>query len=136
MVFSTGRRQWIGVAGTAKTYQRIKAGDYFERVWRNLNSWKALGAKVSVKYTMKEESAGPDDRAGFAERCRTLRPTSVILGIDFDHADASPVVGEAIAALRHSVEGGQPPSFLWPYGRSIHARAGGGQEGGASLSTQ
>ena len=59
-VFSTGRRQWIGVAGTAKTYQRIKARDYFERVWRNLDSWKALGAKVSVKYIMKEVSAGPD----------------------------------------------------------------------------
>ena len=71
------------MAGTTKTYQRIKASDYFERVWRNLDSWKALGAKVSVEYTMKEVSAGPDDRAGFADRCRTLQPTSVVLDIDF-----------------------------------------------------
>ena len=45
-------------AGTAETCQRIKPRDYFERVWRNLHSWKALGAKVSVKYIMKEVSAG------------------------------------------------------------------------------
>ncbi|MCX6609046.1 MAG: aminotransferase class III-fold pyridoxal phosphate-dependent enzyme [Acidobacteria bacterium] len=91
-------------AGTAETYERIKARDYFERVWRNLNAWKALGAKVSVKYIMKEESAGPEDRAGFADQCRALQPTSVILDIDFDHPNASPEVVEAIAELRHRLE--------------------------------
>jgi glutamate-1-semialdehyde 2,1-aminomutase len=91
-------------AGTPDTYRRIKARDYFARVWENLNGWKQRGARVSVKYIMKEENAGPADRFGFLEQCRRLRPDSVILDIDFDEPDSKQRVVEALAALRHALE--------------------------------
>lgn len=91
-------------AGTPATYRRIKARDYFARVWENLNKWKQLGARVSVKYIMKDENATGADRAGFVEQCRQLRPDSIILDIDFDEPDSRQPVVDSLAALRHDLE--------------------------------
>jgi glutamate-1-semialdehyde 2,1-aminomutase len=91
-------------AGTPATYWRIKARDYFSRVWENLNKWKALGARVSVKYIMKDENATEADRQGFVAQCRRLKPDSIILDIDFDEPDSRQPVVDALAALRHELE--------------------------------
>ncbi len=91
-------------AGTPATYRRIKAHDYFARVWGNLKKWKELGARVSVKYIMKVQNATEMDRLGFTEQCRRLKPDSIILDIDFDEPDSSQSVVNALAALRHDLE--------------------------------
>jgi predicted aldo/keto reductase-like oxidoreductase len=91
-------------SGTPATYRRIKARDYFARVWENLRKWKDLGALVTVKYIMKDDNAGAADRDGFLEQCRLLKPDSIILDIDFDEPDSKPSVVESLATMRHGLE--------------------------------
>lgn len=91
-------------AGLPETYLRIKKKDYLERVWTNLEEYVRVGARVSLKYIMKEENCGDADLAAFAARAGRIRAPEVILDIDYDFPVPSAAVVTGLGRLKALAE--------------------------------
>jgi pyruvate-formate lyase-activating enzyme len=96
-------------AGLRDTYVRIKNRDYLERVWQNLEAYRRLKVKVTVKYIMKQENCGWADLEAFAERAARLRPVSALLDIDFNHPRPEREVVDALIRLTHLLRDARVP---------------------------
>src|SRR5262249_3073895 len=55
-------------AGRPETYLLIKKRDYLERVWANLEEYVRLGARVTLKYIVKQENCADAELEAFLAR--------------------------------------------------------------------
>jgi hypothetical protein len=87
-------------AGLPATYARLKGKDYLERVWGVLEQYVLAGARVSLKYIVKEENCGTADLEAFIDRAVRIRAHELIMDIDYDFPVPSPSVIAALGRLK------------------------------------
>jgi pyruvate-formate lyase-activating enzyme len=97
-------------AGLPETYVRLKQKDYLERVWRVLEQYVRAGARVSLKYIVKDENCGDGDLEAFIARARRIGANEVIVDIDYDFPVPSPEVIRALGRLRAMARQARIPS--------------------------
>lgn len=86
-------------AGTALTYKQMKVKDLFEIVWRNLEEYHRLGARVVLKYIMKDENCSDAELRAFLARAVQTGIRDLLLDIDYDYPDPSPAVVNGLRLL-------------------------------------
>jgi radical SAM family protein len=69
-------------AGTPRTYERIKGGDCFDRVWANLARYARTGGDVYAKYIIRRDNLDRRDLAGFVRQCVEADVRKVVLSLD------------------------------------------------------
>lgn len=84
-------------AGTPETWRRIKNRDLLPIVWRNLEQYIRLGARVVLKYIVTDENCAQAELRAFLASAAAVGARELVLDIDYNHPIPSPAV---IAGLR------------------------------------
>jgi len=89
-------------AGTAATYEAIKAKNFHATVCENLATYAANGAYVAVKYVMIERNCAPAEIEACLRLMKAAGVTEFVTDIDYDrpHPNDAIVQGLAYAKLR------------------------------------
>jgi len=88
-------------AGFRETYVGMKKRDLLERVWRNLEEYRALGARVTVKYIVKDENCSHAELDAFLSRAIACGMQDLIVDVDYNDPVHAPPVVEAAGRLLH-----------------------------------
>src|SRR5262249_55013218 len=88
-------------AGLPATYLRMKRRDYLQRVWINLAEYVDRGARVTLKYIVKDENSSDADLVPFVARAAAVGASDLIVDIDYDFPRPRGAVVAALARLRH-----------------------------------
>jgi len=84
-------------AGTAETYARIKGGDFFHRVWKNLEAYAATGGEVAAKIIVTMDNH--HEVLPFVERAKAAGVRNILYDVDYFDLHPSEEVVRAIGLL-------------------------------------
>jgi pyruvate-formate lyase-activating enzyme len=88
-------------AGFRETYLAMKKRDQLDRVWRNLQEYRALGARVTMKYIVKTENCSDAELDAFLSRAVASGMDDLIVDVDYNEPAAAPAVVAAVGRLLH-----------------------------------
>jgi pyruvate-formate lyase-activating enzyme len=87
-------------AGTRQTWQRIKNKDLLHIVWRNIEQYVRLGARVVLKYIVTEENCAEAELQAFVAAARASGARELVIDIDYNHPQPSPAIIQGLRDLK------------------------------------
>src|SRR5262249_30350849 len=87
-------------AGSPETYKRIKEGDEYQTVWRNLLLYRRRGAQVVVKYIVTEENCSRKEIRSFVQDVRRHGRPLVLADIDHRYPDVTSAILAGLAFMK------------------------------------